>query len=165
MTKIASLLILVAMVSLSACTPTKPKHANVTVAPAQPAAANTSVPPSEWESSFLRSPSCQTTYALVGHDGAAAVPLILATLDRLAGEANAATRCMVIQGALYRPEICTNQDFLPIIERGNKDPSESVRLKTLQMVASRQRMLETRQKERPEATQPARGSGGPASQP
>jgi len=124
------------------------------------------VPSSEWESSFLANPCCQTTCSLVEHKKGAAVPMILATLDRFAGDTNAETRCLIIQGALWRPEVCTNSDFLAIIERGNKDPSESVRLKTSRMVQSRLKALETRQKKWKEAEQPSvRGDGKPAPQP
>ena len=92
------------------------------------------VPSNEWESSFLAEPCCQTTYSLVGHEKEAAVPMILATLDRFAGETNAETRCLIIQGALWRPEVCTNINFLAIIQRGTNDPSSSVRSKTTNMV-------------------------------
>jgi len=126
---------------------------------------NVNAPSKEWESSFLANPCCQTTYSLVGNERGAAVPMILATLDRFAGETNAQTRCLIIQGALWRPEVCTNRDFLAIIERGNNDPSESVRLKTSHMMESRLKMLETRQKEKKEAERSVRGDGKPVPQP
>ena len=95
---------------------------------------NASASSNEWERNFLANPCCQTTYALVGHEKEAAVPIILATLDRFAGETNVQTRCLIIQGALYRPAICTNSNFAAIIQRGTNDPSSAVRAKTTKML-------------------------------
>lgn len=95
---------------------------------------NASAPSNAWEKDFLANPCCQTTYALVGHEQAATVPIILATLDRYAGETNVQTRCLIIQGALYRPAICTNINFAAVIQRGTNDPSPAVRAKTANML-------------------------------
>jgi hypothetical protein len=95
---------------------------------------SSSAPSKEWESEFLANPCCQTTYELIGHEQAAAVPMILATLDRYAGETNVQTRCLIIQGTFYRPEICTNINFAAIIQRGTNDPSTAVRAKTTHML-------------------------------
>ena len=95
---------------------------------------NASAPSNAWEKEFLANPCCQTTYALVGQEKEAAVPMILATLDRYAGETNVQTRCLIIQGALYRPAICTNINFAAIIQRGTNDPSTAVRAKTTKML-------------------------------
>ena len=91
------------------------------------------VPPSNAETAFFANPCCPTTYALVGEKKQAAVSLILKLLDRFPGETNAPIRCDVIQGALWRAEICTNTAFAPIIQRGTNDPSASVRAKTTHM--------------------------------
>lgn len=84
---------------------------------------------------FLESPACPTTYGLVMKHKEAAVPLILTTLDRLPGETNVQTRCQIIQGALWKTQICTNSFFYPIIQRGSRDPSELVQAKTAGMIA------------------------------
>ena len=94
---------------------------------------NGNAPSNEWEKEFLANPCCQTTHSLVGHEKEAAVPMILATLDRFAGETNAQTRCLIIQGALYRHEVCTNINFAAIIRRGTNDPSPAVRSKTISL--------------------------------
>ena len=88
----------------------------------------------EEEKAFVENPCCQTTHGLVMKQHGAAVPLILATLDRHSGETNAPTRCLIIQGALWKADDCTNLQFQAVIQRGNADPSESVRLKTTSMV-------------------------------
>lgn len=95
---------------------------------------NGGAPSNEWEREFLKTPCCQTTYALVGEEKEAAVPLILATLDRLSGETNVEARCSVIQGALYDFDVCLNTNFATIIRRGTNDPSPAVRAKTTNMV-------------------------------
>ena len=92
------------------------------------------VTPSKAEAAFCANPCCETTYALVGEKKQAAVPLILDVLDRCPGETNAPTRCLVIQGALWRAEICSNTAFAVIIQRGNNDPSAAVRAKTTRML-------------------------------
>jgi hypothetical protein len=88
------------------------------------------------EKRFVERPCCPTTYSLVWTRRAAAVPLIVTTLDRLSGETNAPTRRAIITGALWDPEVCTNTQFHAIIQRGTNDPSESVRLKTILMVSN-----------------------------
>jgi hypothetical protein len=111
----------------------------------------------EEEQRFAEAPCCPTTHGLVMAQHGDAVPLILATLDRLSGETNAPTRCSIIQGALWNADNCTNTPFQAIIERGNKDPSESVRLKTTRMVESRLEILRTRQRVKKEAEQTPAG--------
>ena len=86
------------------------------------------------EELFREHPGCQTTYNLVLHEDSAAVPLILEMLDRLGGEANAETRWFVVQGALWRSEVCGDEAFLPVIQRGMADSSARVRSKTASMV-------------------------------
>lgn len=88
------------------------------------------------EKRFVEHPCCPTTHSLVRTRRAAAVPLIVTTLDRLSGETNAPTRCDIIRGALWDPEVCTNTQFHAIIQRGTNDPSEAVRLKTSLMVSN-----------------------------
>ena len=88
------------------------------------------------EKRFVERPWCPTACLLVRTQGAAAVPLIVATLDRLSGETNAATRRGIITGALWDAEVCTNIQFHAIIHRGTTDPSESVRLQTSLMVSN-----------------------------
>ncbi len=85
---------------------------------------------------FMDYPGCLTAWSLVWGQQEAAVPLILATLDRLSGETNARTRHSIIQGALYNPQNCTNVNFRSIIQRGTNDPSESVRLLTTLVVSN-----------------------------
>lgn len=94
------------------------------------------------EKRFVERPVSTTTYDLVNTERAAAVPLIVATLDRLAGETNAPTRCEIIQGALRNPEVCTDIQFHAIIQRGTNDLSESVRLTTSLMVSNARVELE-----------------------
>lgn len=88
-----------------------------------------------WEVDFWRIPCCGTTYSLVGHQAENAVPAVLKALDHFSGETNAAIRCEIIRGALYRSEYCTNVHFQVIIQKGTNDPSESVRSQTTNMVA------------------------------
>lgn len=88
------------------------------------------------EKRFVERPRCPTAAELVWKQHEAAVPLILATLERLPGETNAPTRCSIIAGALWNPENCTNIQFRAIIHRGTNDLSESVRLKTTLMVSN-----------------------------
>lgn len=93
------------------------------------------------EQGFLEKPSCQTTYALVSEEGSAAIPLILKALDQYSGETNALRRCLVIQGALWNGNNCTNSQFQVIIKRGASDPSESVREKTQHMLEKAAKQL------------------------
>jgi hypothetical protein len=88
------------------------------------------------EKRFVERPGCVTTAELVWKQHEAAVPLILATLDRLPGETNAPSRCAIVQGVLWNPENCTNIQFRAIIQRGTNDLSESVRRKTTVMVSN-----------------------------
>lgn len=98
-------------------------------------------PQNEIQERFITTPRCTTTYALVGEEGASAIPLILDVLDHYAGEENAPTRVRIIQGALYRFACITDPQFAPIVSRGLNDPSEAVRERTTIMVDRAQKRL------------------------
>ncbi len=141
-----SILAATAFISICGCQPTRSVQVSRTE--------------TEEERRFVADPCCQTTHGLVGTQHGAAVPLILATLDRLSGETNAWKRCSVIQGALWNADNCTNAQFHVIIERGNKDPSESVRVKTSHMVESRLKILGTPQFQKEETEPPPASTAG-----